>query len=142
LKTMPRAYYSKPLAIYLVISLLAFTAFSAPSEAMFIPAAPLEGSPGSPAETECRTADLAKIQTALESKVVQQKLSDYGLTPGEAMARINELSDEQIHQFAVNTDALQAGGDAIGSLIGLVVLAILVVILIYLLQGRIEIKSK
>jgi hypothetical protein len=58
------------------------------------------------------------------------------------MARISNLSDEQIHQLATNTDALQAGGDGVGVLVGIIILAILVVVLIYLLQGRIEIKSK
>jgi hypothetical protein len=142
MKTMLRAFYSKPLVIYLIASLLALTAFSGPAEAMFVPAAPHQGAPSSPAGSTVRTAELAKIQVALESKVVQQKLKDYGLTPEETMARINKLSDEQIHQFATNTEALQAGGDAVGTLVGLMVLAILVVVLIYLLQGRIEIKNK
>ncbi len=85
-------------------------------------------------------ADLAKIQAALETKIVQQKLMDYGLSPEETMARVNKLSDEQINQLATHTDSLQAGGDPVDLVIGLVVLAILVVILIYLLQGRIEVR--
>ncbi|HXY55386.1 MAG TPA: PA2779 family protein [Nitrospirota bacterium] len=140
MKTILRAYYSKPLVIYLVTSLLSLTMFSGPAEAMFVPAAPQQGFTGSTAESAGRAAELAKIQAALESKVVQQKLKDYGLTPEEAMARINKLSDDQIHQFATNTEAVQAGGDGVEALIGLVILAILVVVLIYLLQHRIEIK--
>ena len=140
MKTILRAFYSKPLVIYLVTSLLSLTAFSVPAEAMFMPAAPHLGLTGSAADSPGRTADLAKIQAALESKVVQQKLKDYGLTPEEAMARINKLSDDQIHQFATNTESVQAGGDGVEALIGLVILAILVVVLIYLLQHRIEIK--
>jgi len=142
MKTMLRAFYAKPLVIYLITAVLALSAFSGPAEAMFVTAAPHQGASGSPAVSTGRTADLARIQVTLESKVVQQKLRDYGLTPEETMARINNLSDEQIHQLATNTDALQAGGDGIGLLVGVVVLAILVVVLIYLLQGRIEIKSK
>ncbi len=142
MKTMLRTFYAKPLVIYLITALLALTAFSGPVEAMFITAVPHQDASGSPAVSTGRTADLARIQVTLESKVVQQKLKDYGLTPEETMVRINNLSDEQIHQLATNTDALQAGGDGIGLLVGVVVLAILVVVLIYLLQGRIEIKSK
>ncbi len=56
------------------------------------------------------------------------------------MARLNTLSDGQIHQLATQTDSLQAGGDAVGFLIGVMVLAILVVVLIYLVQGRIEVR--
>ena len=142
MKTMLRASYAKPLVIYLITALLACTAFSGPAEAMFVPAAPHQGALVNIPASTGRTADLARIQVALESKVIQQKLMDYGLSPEETMARINMLSDEQIHQLATNTDALQAGGDAIGTLVGLIILAILVVVLIYLLQGRIEIKSK
>ncbi len=140
MNTMLRTFYAKLLVIYVVTSLLALTAFSGTAEAMFIEAAPHEGLPGRTAEPAGRTAELAKIRVALESKVVQQKLKDYGLTPEETIARINKLSDEQIHQFAMNTESLQAGGDGAEAVIGLVVLAILVVVLIYLLQHRIEIK--
>ena len=142
MKTMLRAFYAKPLVIYLITALLALTAFSGPVEAMFVTTVPHSGPSDNPAVSAGRTADLARIQVTLESKVVQQKLMDYGLTPEETMARINKLSDEQIHQLASNTDAVQAGGDAISALVGLIILAILVVVLIYLLQGRIEIKSK
>ena len=142
MKTMLRAFYARPLVIYLITALLALTAFSRPAEAMFVTSVPHKSASSSTAVAVGRTADLARIQVTLESKVVQQKLMDYGLTPEETMARINKLSDEQIHQLATNTDALQAGGDGVGFLVGLIVLAILVVILIYLLQGRIEIKSK
>ncbi|HSA78742.1 MAG TPA: PA2779 family protein, partial [Nitrospirota bacterium] len=74
------------------------------------------------------------------SKLVQQKLRDYGLSPEETMARVNKLSDEQINQLATHTDSLQAGGDPVDLAIGLLILALLVVLLIYLLQGRIVIK--
>jgi hypothetical protein len=56
------------------------------------------------------------------------------------MARVNTLSDQQIHQLATHTDSLQAGGDGGGTIIGLLIIAILVVVLIYLIQGRIVIK--
>ena len=77
---------------------------------------------------------------ALESKVVQQKLVDYGLSPEETMARVNKLSDEQINQFATHTGSLQAGGDGGSVIAGLLTVAILVVILVYLQEGRIEVK--
>jgi len=66
----------------------------------------------------------------LESKVVQQKLVDYGLSPEETMARVNKLSDEQINQFATHTGSLQAGGDGGSVIAGLLAVAILVVILV------------
>ncbi len=53
---------------------------------------------------------MARIQLVLESRVVRQKLMDLGLYSEEAMARVNKLSGEQVHQFASQLDSLQAGG--------------------------------
>jgi cytochrome c553 len=140
MKSMLKAFYTKPLTIYLAAALLAISTFAGPAEAMFVPAAPHQNMTGATAVSAGRAADMAKIQTAFESKILQQKLMDYGLSPEETMARVNKLSDEQIHQLATHTDSLQAGGDPVGFLVGLVVLALLVVLLIYLIQGRVEIK--
>ena len=140
MKTILRTFYAKPLAIYLAVALLAISTFAGPAEAMFVPSAPNQNAAAPPAAPADRAAGLAKIQAALESKLVQQKLMDYGLSPEETMARVNKLSDEQISQLATHTDSLQAGGDAVGLLVGLLVVAILVVLLIYLLQGRITVR--
>ena len=140
MKTMLKTFYAKPLVIYLAAALLAITTFAGPAEAMFVPAAPHQDAAAPAAAPADREADLAKIQAALESKVVQQKLMDYGLSPEETMARVNKLSDEQINQFATHTGSLQAGGDGGSVIAGLLTVAILVVILVYLLEGRIEVK--
>jgi hypothetical protein len=140
MKSMLRAFYAKPLTIYLAVALLAISTFAGPAEAMFVPAAPHQNMAESAADSAVRAADMAKIQTAFESKILLQKLMDYGLSPEETMARVNTLSDEQIHQLSTHTDSLQAGGDGGGFIIGLLVVALLVVLLIYLIQGRIVIK--
>jgi|SRR5208337_4629927 len=140
MKNVLRSFYTKPLVINLSISLLAISTAAGPAEAMFVPAAPSQGSAASPQEPIGRAADLVKVQTALESKIIRQRLKDYGLSPDDAMARLNMLSDEQIHQLAAHTDSLQAGGDAVGIFVGLMIVALLVVLLIYLVQGRIAIR--
>jgi hypothetical protein len=136
------SFYAKPLAIYLTSALLAISTCAGPAEAMFMPAAGNAGigEAGTPAVD--RAADLNKIQAALESKALQQKLMDYGFSPEEAMAKIHSLSDDQVHQLAANADSLQAGGDAVGAVVGLLIIALLVVLLIYLLEGRIEIRRR
>ncbi len=139
MKTMPKAFYTKPLVIYLAAALLAISTFAGPAEAMFVPAAYHQDSAGAAAVPAGRAADLNKIQGALESKIVQQKLMDYGLSREETMARVSKLSDKQLSQLAAHTDSLQAGGDG-GLLVSLLVVAILVVLLIYLLQGRVEVR--
>jgi Family of unknown function (DUF6627) len=56
---------------------------------------------------------------------------DFGLTADEALARVNRLSDEQIHQLALNLNSVQAGADdGLGFLIFLLVVAIIVVVVL------------
>jgi hypothetical protein len=99
--------------------------------AMFIPSS----GPGA-----VRTADMAVIQKALESTVVKQRLMDYGLSPDKAMAGVNKLSDEQIHQFASRLDSLQAGADGADALIFILLVAIIVVLIIELSGHRVVVK--
>ncbi len=136
MKGVLRSFYSKPLVVYLTVALLALSTAAGPAEAMFIPAVPQGASAGAAPDASVRTADLIKIRSALESKIVSQRLLDHGLTSEEAMARVNMLTDDQVHQLASHTDSLQAGGDAAGFVAGLLIIALLVVVLIYLLQGH------
>ncbi len=140
MKHMLTAFYARPLASYLIAALLVISTLAGHAEAMHLPA-----SPDAPraAPVSDRASDVAKIQKALETKELRQRLLDYGLTPDETTARIDKLSDEQLHRLASNLDSVQAGGDSVlGFLLGLVIIALLVVLIIYLLEGRIEIKKK
>ena len=87
-----------------------------------------------------RAADLEKVQKVLELKMISEKLKELGLTPDETQKRLDQLSDSQIHQLALQIEELEVGGDGLGVVIALLLIAILVVILIYLLGHRIEIK--
>lgn len=140
MKTMLASFYSRPLAVYLIAALIVMSSFAASAEAMFVPAAPAQNSAALPQASFDRAADLARVQAALESKVVSRKLMDYGLSAEETMARVNALSDQQLHELAAHTESVQAGGDAGGFLVGLLIVALLVVVLVYLLQGRIVVK--
>jgi hypothetical protein len=138
-----RSFYTKPLVLYLVFALLMISTISGPAEAMLLPAAQDDGAVSASSLPFDRAADLKRIQTTLESKTLQQKLMDYGLSPEAAMAKVNSLSNEQVHQLASNMDSVQAGGDGIvGAVVGLLIIALLAVLLIYLLEGRIEVKRK
>ena len=78
-----------------------------------------------------RQADLQKIQTILETKVIKQRLQDFGFSEQEIKDRFSQLSDQQIHKLALNLDELKIGkDDALGIIIALLVIAILVVILL------------
>ena len=86
------------------------------------------------ASTYDRAEDLQKIQKVLELKMVSEKLKELGFTEEEIQGRLDQLSDVQLHQVALNLEELKVGGDGIGIVIGLLVIAILVVLLIYLLK--------
>ena len=87
-----------------------------------------------------RAADLEKVQKVLELKMISQKLKELGLRPDETQKRLDQLSDSQIHQLALQIEDLEVGGDGLGVVIALLLIPILVVILVYLLGHRIEIK--
>jgi hypothetical protein len=130
-------FMKKILALTVIAFVFATATMAGPAEAMFLPLAP--ASNAQPASFD-RAADIAKIQSALESKVVQQRLQDYGLSRDEALTRMNRLSDTQIHQLASHTDAIQAGGDGVDLVVGAIIVALLVVLLIWLVQGKIVIR--
>jgi len=140
MKHMLTAFYARLLASYLTAALLVISTLAGPVEAMHLPASP---NAQQAAQVSDRAADIAKIQKTLETRELQQRLLDYGLTPDETAARIDKLSDEQLHRLAANLDSVQAGGDSVlGLVLGLAIIALLVVLIIYLLEGRIEIKNK
>jgi hypothetical protein len=89
-----------------------------------------------------RAADLAKIQKVLELKAVGERLTQLGLAQEEIKNRLDQLSDQQIHQAALQLDDLKVGqGDALGIIIALLVIAILIVILLNLTGRRVFITK-
>lgn len=76
-----------------------------------------------------RQADLAKVQTALENKIVRHRLAELGLTADEINHRMAGLSDTQLHEVAMQADKQQAAGDA-GATVLIVIAAIALLALI------------
>ncbi len=87
-----------------------------------------------------RSSDLQKIQKFLEMRMVRERLKEFGLSQDEIQARLNQLNDQQIHQLALKLDDLKVGGDGLGIVIALLVIAILVVILIMLTGHTVVVK--
>ncbi len=88
-----------------------------------------------------RSSDVMKIQKFLEMKMVRERLKEYGFTQEEIQARLDQLSDPQIHQLALKVDDLRVAADGgLGIIIALLVIAILVVIIIMLTGHRVVIK--
>ncbi len=84
-----------------------------------------------------RNADIEKIQQVLEKKALKERLLQLGLTKDEIQKRLNQLSDQQIHQIALQLDNLKVGGDAVGIIIALLIIAILVILILQLTGHRV-----
>lgn len=124
--------FLKLVSLYLVFAMVLIS-FPGQGWAMFLPVD--QGA-------TTRQADMTSIQKSLESTTIKQRLMDFGLSPQEAAARINTLSDKQVHQFASELDSLQAGGNdaALGFLIFLLIAAIVTVIVLEATGHRVVVR--
>jgi len=88
-----------------------------------------------------RTADLETIKKVLEAKMVRARLEQLGFSQEEIQARLSQLSDQQIHQLALNLEDIKVGGnlaEGFGALVSLVFIgvigaAVLVTLVIHLI---------
>lgn len=88
-----------------------------------------------------RASDLEKIQNAIETKRIGERLKQMGLTPDEIQKKLTLLSDQQIHQLALQLDELKVGGDTGWVVLGVIlVLAAIAVLIIYLTGHEIVIQ--
>jgi Family of unknown function (DUF6627) len=88
-----------------------------------------------------RSEDLAKVQSFLENKIVVQQLIDYGVSSGDAKAKVEEMSAQDLHRLASLTDRAAAGADdGLGFLIGLAILVILVIVILKLMHKEVIVR--
>ena len=87
-------------------------------------------SPGENAST-LREIDEIKVRRALENKIVSEKLMSHGLTKEEVSEKLNDMTDEQVHQIASLADKIPAGGD--GGVVAVVVTVLVIVALVLLI---------
>ena len=78
-----------------------------------------------------RTADLAKIQKVMETKIIRERLNNLGFTREEIQARFDRLDDQQIHHLALEIDDLKVGGSGFEVLVVTLLIGILVGVWFY-----------
>ncbi|MCG2709864.1 MAG: PA2779 family protein [Thermodesulfovibrionales bacterium] len=89
-----------------------------------------------------RTADLGKIQKVLEMKMVRERLEKLGYAQEEINSRLAHLSDQQMHNLALQIDEIKVGGDSgLGIVIALLVIAILFVLLLWLMDHKVVVTK-
>lgn len=91
-----------------------------------------------------REAQVERIMQALTAPRARVHLLAAGITPGELRLQLARLDDDELASVAERTEVIAAGG-IVELVIGLLVVAILVVILIYLLSDKeikVDVKDK
>lgn len=76
-----------------------------------------------------RETDLAAIQSSLEHKQVRQRLAELGFTDAEVQQRLANASDAELHQLAIQSQAMMAGGDG-----GIIITVLVIILLVYLIM--------
>ena len=122
---------------YLILSSLILGMVPSDSFALFVPT-DLQSGLDSGID---RMGDLAKIQGFLEKKIVTQRLLDLGLSTEEVYARLKNMSDEQIHEISMHIDDIKSGGDGLGIIVTLLVIAILVIVILQLTGHKVIITK-
>ncbi len=87
-----------------------------------------------------RSGDVEKIQKLIELKMVRERLNAFGFSQEEIQTRLNQLSDEQIHQMALRVDELKVGANGGEAVIIVLLILILVALIIYVTGHRIIVK--
>jgi hypothetical protein len=99
-------------------------------EASFVPS-------GDSFASSARQKDLATVQKFLEQKLINERLKALGYTDEEINIRLDQLTDEELHQFATHLDSLTLGGSTIG---WIVVIALVIIAVLYFTNKRIIIQ--
>jgi hypothetical protein len=80
------------------------------------------------------------INTFLDRSEVQNYLVAWGVSPEEAKARIDSLTDEEIENIASRLNRLPAGGGGLGTIVGAALL-IFIILLITDILGYTDVFS-
>lgn len=137
MRRLRKAFFAKPLVIYLAVALIAASSVAGPAEAMYLRLGP-GSAPDAPSVD--RNVEMATIQKTLETEVIRQRLEDLGLSSGEVLAKLSTLTDEQVHQLASRIDAVQAGGHRGGGINAstLIIILLLVLLILILVENTAE----
>ena len=87
-----------------------------------------------------RQQDTTTIKKVLEQKLVKQRLKVLGYSEDEVKARLDKLSDNELHRFTTQLDALIAGGDALSVLVAILVIIGIIALILYITDKKIVIQ--
>lgn len=118
---------------FLLIAVMSMFSFVPKAEASLVPTSMTMAS-------ELRAQDLASVQKVLEHKAVKARLAALGYSDAEISAKLSAVDDSELHSLASQLNALEAGGDGLGIIIGLLVIVLLVVVILKLSDKTVTIR--
>ena len=83
-------------------------------------------STGSALQMELRQAQVIRVDAFLARDDVRKALIAQGVSPSDAVHRINALTDSELQQLATRIDQLPAGGTGVIEVVGIVAVVLLV----------------
>ncbi len=129
---MRRKMFVQAVTWYMITVMVVF-GFVPRVDAGFIASQPSQGS-------QNRTEDLGTIQKALEMRMVLETLEKFGMTKAEVKSRLDGMTDAQLHQLATNLDEVRVGGDGLGVIVFLLVVAVLIIVIVQLTGHKVVVK--
>ncbi len=120
-------------AVWYMIAVMVVFGFVPRVEAGFVVSQAVPGA-------QSRAEDLGAIQKALETKMVSETLEKYGMAKADVQSRLDQMTDEQLHQLATNLDEVRVGGDGFGVLVAVLAIVILVLFILWLTKHQVVVK--
>ncbi len=121
--------FTKPLCHLLILAMVSLSLpHTSARAAMVGTEAAIEGAP------EARS-DRARLRGLVQREDFRAQLQTYGIAPGEALARVDSLSDREVAEIAGRLDELPAGSDAAIYAALLLVLLFFALIILYFVNA-------
>lgn len=114
--------FHKSMACMLVIAFSIVSLFVAPVQATMVGTADI-------LQAQDQTLARQKVHTFLGRQDVSRYFEAWGVTPEEARARVDAMTDEEVMVLAARVDQVPAGGDVVGTLILLSIVGFIVLII-------------
>ncbi len=128
-----KGFYFRQIAAFVILGLVIIGCVPSESMAYIVDSDAIKDA------ASTRAADMESVQRVLESKVVSGRLEKMGLSMSEIKARLDKLSDAELHRFASQVNSLLPGGQ-LEIIIALLVIAILVILILQLTGRRVVVK--
>lgn len=80
-------------------------------------------------QSEAAAGDRARVMAFLQRADVRDQMQAMGVDPREASARVLTLSDAEISQIAGRIDTMPAGEGIVGTVVGIAVLILIVLVI-------------